>query len=190
MDDSSLLQLPHLGPEEVEELEGHPAALGTLPQLVEALAGTDGAAGGGGGGGGSRRKEAEGVLVQVLGAARAKEVVAVCDRMPVVAVAAGRAPRLVRVRRGGDDEAAAAGGGGGGAAGFDEKTAALGVYGAGGGGGADEVEEWEVELELTRVRAADQRQGRPRVYAPRFPKVSQSDGDVWRCTASCMCIVM
>lgn len=162
IDDSSLLCLPHLGPEEVEVLEE--AGLGCLPLLVEALSGTDSSSSGNGSGSGadskggssSRRAAAEAVLEGLVGAARAKEVVTVCDRMPVVQLGVGKVPRLVRVRRGGEE-----------GEGDGEEEGGEGGQGA----GAQEEEEWEVELELSRVRQGDRRGGRPRVYAPRFPKV-------------------
>lgn len=168
IDDSSLLTLPHLGPDEVEVLEE--AGLGCLPLLVEALAGTDSSSsssgsGGDGKGSSSRRAAAEAVLEGLVGAASAKEVVAVCDRMPVVQLGVGKVPRLVRVRRGEQGEGDGEDGGGEGAQGL----------------GAQEEEEWEVELELSRVRQGqgDRRGGRPRVYAPRFPKV-RGRGWAWQ----------
>ncbi|GIL81339.1 hypothetical protein Vretifemale_10405, partial [Volvox reticuliferus] len=157
IDDSSLLSLPHLGPEEIEALEEE--SFTCLPQLVEALAGTDGTGAATAASGGSRRAAIEGLLCRLLGTSRAREVVSVCDRLPVVALAVGRSPRLLRVRRG-------AGPGG------KDDDVEYEREGSGDSGG-EEVEEWDVELELSRVRTTDKKGGRPRVYAPRFPKVKE-----------------
>lgn len=106
-----------------------------LPQLLQALRS-----------GGDARRGATSALERAVGQREARDVLAVCERLPVVGVS-WQAPQLAQQRQaqGGD------GGGGAGAASFT------------------------LEVELQRLAGkGGSRQAPPRVYAPRFPKASRA----------------
>jgi len=181
MDGPSLAILPHMGSTECRQLAA--AGYTALPQLLHALRGSSSTTTNSSSSSSSsssttntnsssneRRRAMQALERAVGGAAAAREVVAVCDRLPVCTVA-WRAPRPLprtqqqqQQQQDADDASASDpppeeqlllevelvrhGGGGGG-----------GSSGRGGGGGGSS--------------GGGGRGSAPRVYAPRFPKVKE-----------------
>lgn len=130
-DESSLLTLPRLSEAGAAQLAG--AGLAHLPQLLQELRA----------GGAQRAAAAKAVEAAVGGAREARDVLEVCERLPVVGVT-WQAPQLVHQQQ----------------------------QGAGGDGSGAASPSYRLEVELRRLAGkGGSRQSPPRVYAPRFPKV-------------------
>jgi hypothetical protein len=146
-DDSSLLTLPHFGASEAAQLAA--AGLPQLPQLLEALRGSGGA-----------RQRAAAALEAAVGQREVRDVLAVCERLPTVAVswqAPQLAPQPQRPAEGGEEDGA--------------------------GNRAGGPASYSVEVELQRLGGkGGSRQSPPRVYAPRFPKASKYEGPQSLCS--------
>jgi activating signal cointegrator complex subunit 3 len=165
VDDPSLLTLPHADASLLSSLEA--ARCVCLPQLVEGLAA-----------GGQERARLVGAIEAAVGPGKAKDVVTVAERMPLVAVSVQKP-----VRQGGET---VSGSKTGELVDSDASTSSSG---------------WEITVSLERLRGAGARSGgrggagakgsqaaaageeplavgrqgsgRPRVYAPRFPKLKE-----------------
>lgn len=136
-DGSTLLTLPHFTEAGAEALAA--AGLPHLPQLLEALRG-----------GGAEGQRAAAAVEAAVGRREARDVLAVCERLPVVGVS-WRAPQLMQRQEAGEEEGA---------------TDGAGNRGAG-------TASYSLEVELQRLAGkGGSRQSPPRVYAPRFPKAS------------------
>ncbi len=128
-DDSSLLTLPHFTEAAAAQLAA--AGLAHLPQLLQALWA-----------GGKAKQSAAAAIEAAVGQREARDVMSVCERLPVVGVS-WQAPLLVQ--RAGED-----------------------VEGSSSGSSTS----YSIEIELQRLAGkGGSRQSPPRVYAPRFPKV-------------------
>jgi activating signal cointegrator complex subunit 3 len=141
-DGSSLLTLPHITDAVAARLAA--AGLGQLPQLLEAL----GSSGGGG------RAAAVAAVEAAVGQREARDVLAVCERLPVVGLS-WQAPKLVqRAQR-------------------DDAGDAVGSAGQAGSTGSSNSSSYSLEVELQRLGGkGGSRQSPPRAYAPRYPKAS------------------
>lgn len=131
-DESSLLTLPHFSETAASQLAA--AGVAHLPQLLQGLRA-----------GGKAKQSAAAAIEAAVGQREARDVLAVCERLPVVGVS-WQPPALVQ--RAAGDEASSRGGGG------------------------DSTTSYSIEVELLRLAGkGGSRQSPPRVYAPRFPKV-------------------
>ena len=141
-DCSSLLTLPHLSEAGAARLAA--AGLPRLPQLLQALSG-----------GGAQRHAAVAALEAAVGGQReARDVLAVCERLPVVGVAW----RVVHKQQHQQQH---------------QQSRADGDGPSSGGGSGADASSYVLEVELARLAGKGAgRQSPPRVYAPRFPKAS------------------
>lgn len=134
-DDSSLLTLPHFGEAAAAQLAA--AGLAHLPQLLQALWA-----------GGKAKQSAAAAIEAAVGQREARDVLAVCERLPVVGVS-WQPPALVQ-RTAGDEASSSSG----------------------------STTSYSIEVELQRLAGkGGSRQSPPRVYAPRFPKVGERKKD-------------
>ncbi|PRW32956.1 activating signal cointegrator 1 complex subunit 3 isoform B [Chlorella sorokiniana] len=132
-DDSSLLVLPHFT--EAAAAQVAAAGLAHLPQLLQALRA-----------GGKAKQAAAAAIEAAVGQREARDVLAVCERLPVVGVS-WQAPAIVH-RPAGDEDGSSSGSG--------------------------SSASYSIEVELQRLGGkGGSRQSPPRVYAPRFPKVKE-----------------
>lgn len=128
-DDSSLLVLPHFTEAAAAQLAA--AGLAHLPHLLQALRA-----------GGKAKQAAAAAIEAAVGQREARDVLAVCERLPVVGVS-WQPPALVH-RPAGDEDGSSSSGG---------------------------SASYSIEVELQRLAGkGGSRQSPPRVYAPRFPK--------------------
>jgi activating signal cointegrator complex subunit 3 len=142
-DADPLLTLPHVAEPEAAQLAA--AGLAHLPRLLDALRGA-----------GGERQRAVATLEAAVGKREARDVLAVCERLPVVGVS-WQPPRLVAAAPRGEEE------------GTGEAA------GAGDRGGAAAAPSYQLEVELQRLRGkGGGRTAPPRVFAPRFPKASRA----------------
>ena len=128
-DDSSLLVLPHFTGAAAAQLAA--AGLAHLPQLLQALRA-----------GGKAKQAAAAAIEAAVGQREARDVLAVCERLPVVGVS-WQPPALVHRPVGDEDGSSSSG----------------------------SSASYSIEVELQRLGGkGGSRQSPPRVYAPRFPK--------------------
>ena len=143
--------------------------------------------GGGGGGGGDEpplpdRGVVTGLLSRALGGAHGREVVVVCDRLPMCHVSWKRPRRVAQRLQQKQQQEEAVGGKGGGEDGKQHQQQQQGGKGAEevkGMWGEEEIEEeagaegqkWMLEVEV--VREGGRGPTAPRVVAPRFPKIKE-----------------
>ncbi|KAL4422681.1 hypothetical protein ABPG75_008878 [Micractinium tetrahymenae] len=133
-DGSSLLTLPHLAEAGAAQLEA--AGIAHLPQLLQALRS-----------GGDTRKAAVSALERAVGPREARDVLAVCERLPVGGVS-WQPAQLAQPRQGQGEDAA--------------------------GSSGSAAASYTLEVELQRLAGkGGGRHTPPRVYAPRFPKVKE-----------------
>jgi activating signal cointegrator complex subunit 3 len=138
-DGSSLLTLPHITDASAARLAA--AGLGQLPELLEAL----------GSSGGSGRAAAVAAVEAAVGQREARDVLAVCERLPVVGLS-WQAPKLVQRAQ------------------PDDAGDAIGSASQAGGSNSSS---YSLEVELQRLGGkGGSRQSPPRAYAPRYPKAS------------------